>query len=137
MRLHSGIKPYSCQLCAKAFTKKHHLKTHLNYHTGTKPYSCSKCGLRFSQSSNMRTHFKKCTSTAITNVETHVNKTETTTAQDRENNGATSPSSSPGRSDVTMNSARSSSAVITPPHSDESSCGSADISRNVIEVQPA
>lgn len=137
MRLHSGIKPYSCQLCAKAFTKKHHLKTHLNYHTGTKPYSCSKCGLRFSQSSNMRTHFKKCTSTGIANAETPVNKTETTTAQDRENSGATSPSSSPGRSDVTMTSARSSSAVITPPHSDESSCGSADIARNAIEVQPA
>jgi hypothetical protein len=27
--------------------------------------------------------------------------------------------------------------VITPPHSDESSCGSADISRNTTEVQPS
>lgn len=25
-RLHSGIKPFECNLCPKAFTKKHHLK---------------------------------------------------------------------------------------------------------------
>lgn len=25
-RLHSGIKPFACNLCPKAFTKKHHLK---------------------------------------------------------------------------------------------------------------
>lgn len=56
----SGVKPFSCNLCPKSFTKKHHLKTHLNYHTGNKPYACEKCGLTFSQSSNMRTHMKKC-----------------------------------------------------------------------------
>ncbi|GBP55452.1 Protein krueppel [Eumeta japonica] len=35
-----GLKPFACTLCPKSFTKKHHLKTHLNYHTGDKPYSC-------------------------------------------------------------------------------------------------
>lgn len=25
-RLHSGIKPFACTICPKAFTKKHHLK---------------------------------------------------------------------------------------------------------------
>lgn len=58
----SGIKPFSCPICPKAFTKKHHLKTHLNYHTGFKPYKCphTNCGQCFTQSSNMRTHAKKC-----------------------------------------------------------------------------
>ena len=59
-RLHSGIKPFACHLCPKAFTKKHHLKTHLNYHTGNKPYKCPYCPQKFTQSSNMRTHSKKC-----------------------------------------------------------------------------
>jgi uncharacterized Zn-finger protein len=129
MRLHSGIKPYSCQLCAKAFTKKHHLKTHLNYHTGTKPYSCNKCGLRFSQSSNMRTHYKKCSGRGLPTVET----SEATTAPVTNNNGAMSPSSSPGRSDVTMTSPQSSSVA---PHSDESSCGSSVPTRNATEALP-
>ncbi|XP_069688897.1 uncharacterized protein [Periplaneta americana] len=114
MRLHSGIKPYSCQLCAKAFTKKHHLKTHLNYHTGTKPYSCTKCGLRFSQSSNMRTHYKKCTGTGPPPSQAPA---------------APAEGSSGSRGDV--------AAVITPPHSDESSCGSSVIPRNGIEAQPS
>ncbi|PSN54561.1 hypothetical protein C0J52_07123 [Blattella germanica] len=81
----------------------------------------------------MRTHYKKCTSTGPVNLETPVNNSETLKSPVAEGNGATSPSSSLGHSDVTVNSA----AVITPPHSDESSCGSSVIPRNAIEAQPA
>ncbi|CAG9785072.1 unnamed protein product [Diatraea saccharalis] len=65
--LQSGVKPFSCSLCPKSFTKKHHLKSHLNFHTGAKPYSCPRCNLAFTQSSNMRTHMKKCTAISESN----------------------------------------------------------------------
>lgn len=29
-RLHSGIKPFACTICPKAFTKKHHLKVNIS-----------------------------------------------------------------------------------------------------------
>jgi KRAB domain-containing zinc finger protein len=52
---------YECPTCNGSFTKKWHLKKHIeSIHEGKKPYSCTLCEKSFSQSSNLNRHKKSC-----------------------------------------------------------------------------
>ncbi|CAL4104217.1 unnamed protein product, partial [Meganyctiphanes norvegica] len=49
-------KPYQCNLCDKAFTKKNIFKTHQWIHTGEKPYQCKQCDKIFSRNNILVRH---------------------------------------------------------------------------------
>ena len=48
-RIHTGEKPYHCQLCEFKTNDKSNLKRHTRTHTGEKPYHCQICQKRFIQ----------------------------------------------------------------------------------------
>jgi len=60
--VHEGVKPYSCQICDRAFAYKDTLEAHMPTHTGEAAYKCENCEKSFKQRSSLCTHRKLCKS---------------------------------------------------------------------------
>ena len=56
--IHTGFKPYECEICKKAFISSSALIDHKRVHTGKKPYSCEICQKSYGQRSGLYQHNK-------------------------------------------------------------------------------
>ena len=58
IRIHTGQKPFQCNVCFRSFSRSDHLTTHVRTHTGEKPFSCDICKRRFARSDEKKRHAK-------------------------------------------------------------------------------
>ncbi|MCL4139225.1 UNVERIFIED_CONTAM: hypothetical protein GTU68_035186 [Idotea baltica] len=58
LRVHTGEKPFKCNICNRAFEHSGKLHRHMRTHTGERPHRCGLCGKTFVQSGQLVIHMR-------------------------------------------------------------------------------
>eukprot|EP00088_Acartia_fossae_P037596 TRINITY_DN387_c0_g1_i15.p1 TRINITY_DN387_c0_g1~~TRINITY_DN387_c0_g1_i15.p1 ORF type:complete len:218 (-),score=44.83 TRINITY_DN387_c0_g1_i15:139-792(-) len=58
MKVHTGEKPFSCNICNHRFSDSGNMKRHMVVHTGEKPFSCKICNKQYKTSGSLKRHLR-------------------------------------------------------------------------------
>ena len=58
VRRHLNIRMHTCVICKKSFFDAHHLRRHRIIHSGEKPFACDLCNFKCNRKSNLNVHMK-------------------------------------------------------------------------------
>lgn len=74
MMIHTGKRPYKCELCDHSFIQKVDYQAHMRRrHTGEKPYECKVCDKRFVEFSVLQRHKRtRIHKIALENAESNI-----------------------------------------------------------------
>lgn len=56
---HDKVRGYQCEICGRSFSEKRNVDDHRRIHTGERPFVCETCGKSFAQRSSMKIHWKQ------------------------------------------------------------------------------
>lgn len=120
LRIHTGDKPFKCNVCSRAFSRSDHLTTHIRTHTGEKPFSCEICNRRFARSDERKRHAKVHQKNKNNNNNNNTDSAQVMNGKAKQ----TSSSGSKGKNSGRQNSNKQIKAEFSPPTSSSSSAAS-------------